>query len=40
LNGWWPVLNWQEAERRYARFDHSAEQRREAVRLLLLVASH
>jgi superoxide dismutase, Fe-Mn family len=30
LNGWWPVLNWQEAERRYERPGHSAEQRREA----------
>jgi Iron/manganese superoxide dismutases, C-terminal domain len=40
LNGWWPVVNWQEAERRYERSDHSAEQRREAVRLLPLVAFH
>lgn len=26
LNGWWPAVNWQEAERRYDRCDHSAEQ--------------
>ena len=29
LNGWWPVVNWQEAGRRYDRCDYSAEQRRE-----------
>jgi hypothetical protein len=29
LNGWWPVVNWQEAARRYERSDHSAEQRQE-----------
>jgi Fe-Mn family superoxide dismutase len=26
LNGWWPVVNWQEAARRYERSEHSAEQ--------------
>jgi Fe-Mn family superoxide dismutase len=30
LKGWWPVVNWQEAARRYERSDHSAEQRWEA----------
>lgn len=30
LNGWWPVVNWQEAARRYERSDHSTEQRWEA----------
>lgn len=30
LNGWWPVVNWQEAARRYERSEHSAEQRWEA----------
>jgi superoxide dismutase len=31
LNGWWPVVNWQEAALRYERSDHSAEQRRGTV---------
>jgi Fe-Mn family superoxide dismutase len=30
LKGWWPVVNWQEAARRYERSDHCAEQRWEA----------
>ena len=30
LNGWWSVVNWQEAARRYESSDHSAEQRWEA----------
>jgi len=30
LKGWWSVVNWQEAARRYERSDHSAEQRWEA----------
>jgi hypothetical protein len=33
-------VKWQEVARRFERSDHYAEQRREAVRLLLLVASH
>ena len=30
LKGWWSVVNWQEAARRYERSDHSSEQRWEA----------
>jgi len=26
LKGWWPVVNWEEAARRFERSDHSAEQ--------------
>lgn len=26
LKGWWPVVNWEEAERRFERSDHPAEQ--------------
>lgn len=30
LRGWWPVVNWQEAARRFERSDHSAERAWEA----------
>ena len=26
LKGWWPVVNWEEASRRFVRCDHSAEE--------------
>jgi hypothetical protein len=26
LKSWWPVVNWEEAARRFERTDHSAEQ--------------
>ncbi len=39
LHGWWPVVNWQEAERRYARSEYSTEQRWEADSGNLLKAS-
>jgi superoxide dismutase len=26
LKGWWPVVNWEEASRRFALSDHSAEE--------------
>ena len=39
LKGWWPVVNWEEAARRFERSDHSGEREREVKGGSLLAAT-